>query len=179
MSGVFSYYLTNKCYGQCTIYMHGKVQHAFVLGGYKNSGGCELRNPTSVAFSPAGELFICDSSLKHVLIFSSGMYPLKTLRVPFVSGVPKDSIPSGYHRFPAAPPYGKPLVDPSTGEVLPDSSSCRDITPVSVSVAPDGKIAVLYKRGGLVVYRPHKEYAVGSFEYMQVGNKLIILQLAY
>lgn len=139
-----------------------------MIGGYKNSGGCEIRDPSSVAFSPTGELFICDSGLKHILILSSEMHLLKKLRVPFVSGVPKDSIPSGYHKFPSAPPYGMPLLSPRSGRELPESSSTRDVTPVSVSVAGDGKIAVLYKRGGLIVYRPHKQFRVGPFEHIKV-----------
>jgi hypothetical protein len=128
-----------------------------------------VREPTSVAFTPAGELLICDSGLKHVLILSSEMHCLKKLRVPFVSHVPKDSIPSSYHKFLAAPPYDKRLLDPETGEELADDTSTRDITPVSVSAAADGKIAVMYKRGGVIVYRPHKQFAVGMFEYMKVG----------
>lgn len=142
-----------------------QVQHAFVVGGHKNGCGCEIREPTSVSFSPSGELLICDSGFKHILILSSNMHCLKKLRVPFVSNVPKDSIPSAYHKFPAAPPYDKPL---DTGEELSDGVSTRDVTPVSVSVSVDGKIAVMYKRGGIIVYRPHKQYDVGSFEYMMV-----------
>jgi len=144
-----------------------EVRLAYVVGGYKRGCGVALREPTSVAFTSTGELCICDYSAKQVLVLSHTMQCIHTLGVPFTSHVPKSDVPSGYFDFPNAPPFGKPLRDPVTNEIIVADVPTVDQYPVSVSVSSDGKIAVGYRRGGVLIYNPYKNYDVGAFTVMK------------
>lgn len=142
---------------------------AFVIGGYRNGCNITLREPCDVAYCSSGDLCICDRGLKEVLMVTPDMVLFKRIRVPFVSHTLKPEIPSICHKFyPAAPQYNQPVLDPKTHLPYPHNAPTIDRTPVSVSVSSDGKIAVMYKRGGLIVYRPFKIYRVGTLCKLQV-----------
>jgi hypothetical protein len=98
------------------------------------------------------------------------MLLLRTLTIPFINMIPKDDIPSPYHNFPPAPPYEQSPLDPITKEPLPLNTPLTDRKPVDVAFSSDGKIAVMYRRGGVIVYKPIKLYSVGNFDSMPVSD---------
>ncbi len=141
-----------------------------VIGGYKNEQGIQVKNVTSVSFSPTGELAVCDMGMKHVLLLSSTMTVLRKIKCPFVSYVPRDEIPSQYHRGPVAPPPSGGVVNYHAIENKDESRSpdgldfsTVDNIPVSVAFAPDGKFAVGYRRGGVLIFHAYKSYETGAF----------------
>ena len=95
---------------------------------------------------------------------------LQTLKVPFINSIPKDDIPTPYLHCPSAPPYEQIPIDPTTQNPLPANSPLIDQTPISVTISTDGKVAVMYKRGGIIIYKPNKFYSVGVFESLPVNT---------
>jgi hypothetical protein len=153
-----------------------------VVGGYKSGCGVHLIQPTAVSYSATGDLAICDTGLKSVLIFSPTMLPLRTLTVPFINSIPKDDIPSPYHNFPPAPPYEQIPLDPITKDPLGSKTPLTDRKPVDVAFSSDGKLAVMYRRGGVIIYKPLKLYSVGNFDSMPVRplrSCLLLLSLSH
>lgn len=102
------------------------------------------------------------------------MLLLHTIKVPFINSIPKDDIPTPYINCPSAPPYEQIPIDPLTKNPLPHNSPLIDKTPIDVTVSTDGKIAVMYKRGGIIIYKPIKVYSVGIFELLPVSYFILL-----
>lgn len=169
---IFNYY-----WSESPLYCQ-EVKLMYVIGGYKSCCGVKLIQPTAVSYSSTGDLAICDPGLKSVLVLSSAMLLLRTITVPFINSIPKDDLPSPYHIFPAAPPCGQIPMDPSTNSPLPSNASLIDRKPVDVAFSSDGKIAVMYRRGGILIFKPIKRYSTGFFDSMPVTH-LPFMTLAY
>ena len=133
-------------------------QNVFTIGGLREQY-CELKKPVCVAYSNTGELAVADAGLKAVLVMSQVMSVIRKIDLAF---------PPTYQV--------KMKMD------LPDGKALRlaNRQPVSVTFSPDGKIAVGYKSGGIVVHNAYKAFALGRLEKLtQLNFTLIMTYLNY
>jgi len=138
---VFKYYWTKSNIFAPTIEL------AYVVGGHDDRY-FELGNPCSVSFSSTGELAICDSNKKQVLILSQYMDLVRVVNTPhkyIISNILKQDKDAKKNIF--AQTQG-------TTELI-------DRTCVSVTFSPDGKLAVGFKNGGVIVHANYRQYKVG------------------
>jgi len=133
-----------------------QFQKLFTLGGLRGAF-YPLRRPTCVAYSPSGELGVCDSDSKCVLVFSQVMSVIRKISLAFT------------------PSYSVRL-QMETNKSLVTANK----TPVSLSFSSDGKIAVGYKSGGIMLHNAYKAFALGNLEQlMQVDFERVMSFLTY
>lgn len=111
-----------------------------VIGGVRKAGGHKLVRPVSVAYSGSGDLAICDESAHKIIVLAQHTsIVLKEIRMYFVV------------------PYN-PLIAKTKQSDTPDTFPC------AVAYSEDGKLAVGYRRGGVYVFPPYRNYKLGSLE---------------
>lgn len=133
-----------------------------VVGGAREQV-VHLEEPVAVAYTTTGELIICDVSIKKVVILSPAMHVIVNRHFSFdfspnmhlISSRPgtRSNNESGLAEV------GRRRVEVPTY----DHKAC------TVSVARDGKIAIGFKCGGMIVYKPYIAYAMGALEIFTVS----------
>ena len=118
-----------------------EFRYLATIGGPRESY-FELKVPTYVSYSTTGELGIVDEGRKSVFVMSPVMTLIREIKLEFT--------PSFQVKR----------------EILNGNKQLKlwNKTPTCVSFSPDGKIAVTYKSGGVVVHSAFKSFPLGQFE---------------
>ena len=128
-------------------------QHLATIGGLRDQT-CELKKPSKVAYSSTGEMLIVDEGLKAVLVFSQVMSIVRKIKLDF---------PPSY--------LIRQQMDGEAGKNL----RLINKVPVSASFSLDGKIAVGYKSGGIMVHNAYRAFALGDLEKLTQQNFHLVL----
>jgi hypothetical protein len=165
----------------------------FVIGGHTKGCNCELFQPKSVTFTPTGELAVCDVHTKLIHIISTlSKSVLKTINLSFISYIDSVDNPSLYHKFPQARGreqreriaaerekaymdycrnYDKhsKIKKMTKKEYLgPSKVKTEDRSVNSIDFSTDGKLAIGFKMGGVLILKSYKISNVGLFTNMPV-----------
>jgi len=99
----------------------------------------------SVVYTKTGELLVCDQGVRKIFVFSVHLENLLEISLVFT------------------PPMNPLLLDK---QVEPDP------IPVTMSLSPEGQLAVGFKRGGLLVLRAYRHYPIGALDKLTVMRQL-------
>lgn len=176
------------------------LQPFFDIGGPTKGCGCELHQPSGLAFSPSGEVAVSDLHTKRVYIISTvARCVVRTLDLSFISHIDIADNPSIYHRFPPArgreqraraaaaqqkaykdylrnfDPRSKAKKKTLREFLGPAHVSTEDPAVVSLDFSGDGKLAMGYRQGGVLILKPYKIANVGLLTNMEHSSFNLVL----
>jgi hypothetical protein len=165
----------------------------FVIGGVNNGCNCQLVQPQGIAFTPTGEVAVCDDNTREISIISTvSRSVIRVITLTFISYIEDIDNPSLYHVFPLArtreqrsrehaakeQAYKDYLRNFNThdktkkltkkqfmGEAKVSSS---DPWVTSIDFSTDGKLAIGFRMGGILVLKPYKISDVGTLTNVEV-----------
>jgi hypothetical protein len=145
-----------------------------IIGGEK-SLFLKLLNPNSVAFSPTGELAICDIKQKSVIILSKYFSIIKRVFLGFSTSriIHKPSTFDHIKNLPSKAEKNS-LFMPNTSKNMQKDSVHVDHQIVNVAFSFDGYLAIGYKCGGINI-SSYKSYDMGDLECMQTIDFIRVL----
>jgi hypothetical protein len=165
----------------------------FVIGGPSGGCGVHLPSPQSIAFTPTGEVAVCDDQTREISIVSCvSRRVIRVINLDFISNIENIDNPSGHHKFPLARTREQRVRD----QMAQDESyraylrnfdkhaklrkktklqflgeanrTFYDPWVTSIDFSPDGKLAIGYRMGGILVLKPFKISNVGSLTNVEV-----------
>ena len=171
----------------------------FVIGGVNNGCNCQLINPLSIAFTPTGEIAVCDDNTRRIHIVSPvSKSVIKVINLSFITHIEDVDNPSIYHKFTLAKnreqrARDKQAQDQAYKDYLRNFDrhakkvkltkrqflnnqkiSSEDPWATSIDFSKDGKLAIGFRMGGVLVLKPFKMSNVGSFINVEVTFKSIV-----
>lgn len=175
----------------------------FVIGGVNNGCNCQLVNPKCAAFTPTGEIAVCDDSTRQISIISTvSRSVIKTINLSFITHIENIDNPSIYHKFTLAKGREQRAREASAQDqayrdylrnfdkhakvmkltkrhFLGDTKiSTEDPWVTSIDFSTDGKLAIGFRMGGILVLKPFKMSNVGSFTNVEVSLFVALFILA-
>ena len=140
------------------------IEVSSIIGGIRKRV-VELQEPTAVAYTPTGELVICDSGSRKLILLSKRLDLIRVLSIGF------EMVNNTMFRSPNRTHSNSSSPSKTMQHSNIDHKIC------SVCVSSDYKIAVGFQCGGLLIYKPYKYYNLGGLE--NLTEKLFQYVLTY
>lgn len=164
------YYWTNS------VLYTPSLEYADTIGGIRGRRR-RLADPSCVAYSRTGELAICDASLQQVLLFAPTLQLIAVLDSPFSASVRNGSLPITY--LASLTREQVQALQPADRQQLKQAMERRTVIEdkrcLSVAFSDEGRLAVGFSQGGLVVRGSYKVFAVGSLSRLHESDLHLVL----
>jgi hypothetical protein len=172
----------------------------FIIGGVDNGCNVHLVQPQGIAFTPSGEIAVCDDQARQISIVSCvSKNVVRVLNLSFINYIENIDIPSVYHNFPLArtrdqrardqaaddeayrsylrnlDPHVKQMKKTKRQFLGDEKKSSYDPWVTSIDFSPDGKLAIGYRMGGILVLNPYKLADVGTLTNVEVCGIVFVL----
>lgn len=151
----------------------------FAIIGGSNCRVLKLHEPTAVAYTATGELVICDCGIRKVVILSKQLTVIASIAIGFelsknnFRNTPANSRP-GTRAGRSRPGTRSGRID--LGHPPREKNATHDYKASSVNISEDGKIAIGFKCGGLLVFKPFKTFKMGWLEKLPVSLFLLVME---
>lgn len=167
----------------------------FVIGGVNDSCNCHLVHPQSVAFTPTGEVAVCDDQARQISIVSTvSQRVVRVVSLSFISHLEDIDNPCS-HTTPLARNRDQRARDRAAQDQAyrdylrnfdyqsrkrkltknqflgDDKKSSHDPWVTSIDFCADGKLAIGFRLGGILVLKPFKISDVGSLTNLEVRTR--------
>ena len=167
----------------------------FVIGGMEKGCNCELFNPQAITFTPTGEVAVCDDESKKITIVSTvSRSVIRVISLSYITQIENIDNPSIYYNFPLArnrdqrarvqaaqdqaykdylrnyDVYSK-KTKLTKAQFLGDINKRSSCDPwcTSIDFSEDGKLAIGFRMGSVLVLKPYKASDVGTLTNVEVS----------